>query len=298
MNSISKADKLVNKQIKKSHTGKKLTVKRVVEYFFTYLGLLIIAFIFFFPCLWLILASFSESGSMYTFKGFFPTSYSFDTFIKLFTDTTMYNYPRWFLNTLIIAVCSAVLGSLLVILTAYVISRFRFPARKGIMKITMVLGMFPSFMSMTAVYLLMTQFNLVNNIAGLILIYSAGAPMSYLTQKGFFDTISNSMYEAARIDGASNVKVFIKITIPIAMPMIVYTLLTSFTWPWSDFILPKLLLKNRDLYTVAVGLMSLGDTEFARFAAGSVFIAVPIVILYFCLVKFMVNGLTAGSVKE
>lgn len=298
MNSISKADKLINKQIKKSHTGKKLTVKRVVEYFFTYLGLLIIAFIFFFPCLWLILASFSESGSMYTFKGFFPTSYSFDTFIKLFTDTTMYNYPRWFLNTLIIAVCSAVLGSLLVILTAYVISRFRFPARKGIMKITMVLGMFPSFMSMTAVYLLMTQFNLVNNIAGLILIYSAGAPMSYLTQKGFFDTISNSMYEAARIDGASNVKVFIKITIPIAMPMIVYTLLTSFTWPWSDFILPKLLLKNRDLYTVAVGLMSLGDTEFARFAAGSVFIAVPIVILYFCLVKFMVNGLTAGSVKE
>lgn len=298
MNSISKADKLINKQIKKSHTGKKLTVKRVVEYFFTYLGLLIIAFIFFFPCLWLILASFSESGSMYTFKGFFPTSYSFDTFIKLFTDTTMYNYPRWFLNTLIIAVCSAVLGSLLVILTAYVISRFRFPARKGIMKITMVLGMFPSFMSMTAVYLLMTQFNLVNNIAGLILIYSAGAPMSYLTQKGFFDTISNSMYEAARIDGASNIKVFIKITIPIAMPMIVYTLLTSFTWPWSDFILPKLLLKNRDLYTVAVGLMSLGDTEFARFAAGSVFIAVPIVILYFCLVKFMVNGLTAGSVKE
>lgn len=298
MNSISKADKLINKQIKKSHTGKKLTVKRVVEYFFTYLALLIIAFIFFFPCLWLILASFSESGSMYTFKGFFPTSYSFDTFVKLFTDTTMYNYPRWFANTLIIAVSSAVLGSLLVILTAYVISRFKFPARKGLMKTTMVLGMFPSFMSMTAVYLLMTQFNLVNNIAGLILIYSAGAPMSYLTQKGFFDTISNSMYEAARIDGASNVKVFIKITIPIAMPMIVYTLLTSFTWPWSDFILPKLLLKNRDLYTVAVGLMSLGDTEFARFAAGSVFIAVPIVILYFCLVKFMVNGLTAGSVKE
>ncbi len=295
---ISKADKIINKQIKKSRVGRKVTPKKCADYFFTYLALIVIAVIFAFPVLWLILASFSESGSMYTFKGFFPSSYSTETFKKLFTDIEMYNYPRWFGNTLIIAVASAVLGSLLVILTAYVMSRFRFGSRKGIMKTTMVLGMFPSFMAMTAVYLLMTQFNMVDNLWGLVLIYSAGAPMGYLTQKGFFDTISNSMYEAARIDGASNFKVFIRITLPIAMPMIVYTLITSFTWPWSDFILPKLLLKNKDLYTVAVGLMSLGDTEFARFAAGSVFIAVPIIILYFCLVKYMVNGLTAGAVKE
>ncbi len=295
---ISKADKLINKRIKKSRISKRFTFKRFAECFFTYLGLLAIAAVFFFPVLWLILASFSESGSMYTFKGFFPSSYSVDTFVKLFTDTKTYNYPQWFLNTLIVAVCSSVLGSLLVILTAYVMSRFRFGSRKGIMKTTMVLGMFPSFMAMTAVYMLMTQFDMIDNLWGLVLIYSAGAPMGYLTQKGFFDTISNSMYEAARIDGASNFKVFIRITLPIAMPMIIYTLLTSFTWPWSDFILPKLLLKNKDMYTVAVGLMSLGDTEFARFAAGSVFIAVPIIVLYFCLVKYMVNGLTAGAVKE
>lgn len=298
MSSISKADKLINKQIRKSRTGRRFTVKKFCEYFFTYLALLAIAFIFAFPVIWLILASFSESGSMYTFKGFFPSSYSIETFKKLFTDTNMYDYPQWFLNTLIIAVSSAVLGGLLVILTAYVMSRFRFPARKEIMKLTMVLGMFPSFMAMTAVYLLMTQFDMINKLWGLVLIYSAGAPMGYLTQKGFFDTIPNSMYEAARIDGASNLKVFVKITLPIAMPMIVYTLITSFTWPWSDFILPKLLLKDKDMYTVAVGLMSLGDTEFARFAAGSVFIAVPIIVLYFCLVKYMVNGLTAGAVKE
>lgn len=298
MSSISRDDKLINKRIRKSRVSKRFTAKKFFEYFFTYLALLVIAFIFLFPVLWLVLASLSESGSMYTFKGFFPSSYSIETFKKLFTDTGTYNYPRWFGNTLIIAVGSSVLGSLLVILTAYVMSRFRFGARKGIMKTTMILGMFPSFMAMTAVYLLMTQFNMIDNLFGLILIYSAGAPMGYLTQKGFFDTISNSMYEAARIDGASNLKVFIKITLPIAMPMIVYTLITSFTWPWSDFILPKLLLKDKDLYTVAVGLMSLGDTEFARFAAGSVFIAVPIIILYFCLVKYMVNGLTAGAVKE
>lgn len=295
---ISKQDKLINARIRKGKVGARIKPKTAVEYFFTYFALLVVAAIFFFPCLWLILASFSDGGSIYDFKGFFPSAYSFETFSRLFTDTVTYNYPRWFINTLIVAVCAALIGTLLVILTAYVISRFRFPSRKSIVKITMVLGMFPSFMAMTAVYLLMTQFKLVNNLFGLVLIYSAGAPMGYLVQKGFFDTIPNAMYEAARIDGASNFKVFIKITLPLAMPMIIYTLLTSFTWPWSDFILPKLLLKNKDLYTVAVGLMSLGNTEFSRFAAGSIFIAVPIVVLYFCLIKYMVNGLTAGAVKE
>lgn len=263
----------------------------------TYLVLIMVSFIFLFPCLWLILASFSKSGSIYSFDGFFPSEYSLNTFRMLFTDTNMYNYPQWFRNTFFIAVMSSLLGSFLVILTAYTMSRFRFKGRKMIMKTTLILGMFPSFMGMIAVYIIMTQFGLINKMWGLILIYSANAPMGYLTQKGFFDTISSSIDEAARIDGATNFQVFMKINLPLSMPIIVYTALTSFTFPWSDFILPKLLLKEKDLYTVAVGLMSLGETEFARFAAGSVFVAVPIVILYFCLQRFLVNGMTAGAVK-
>ncbi|MBQ1681889.1 MAG: sugar ABC transporter permease [Agathobacter sp.] len=263
----------------------------------TYVLLIAVAFIFFFPCLWIILASLSKSGSIYSFDGFFPRSYSLATFKKLFTDTTMYNYPKWFLNTLMVATGSCILGTFLTILTAYTMSRFEFKARKPMMKITMVLGMFPSFMGMTAVYLLMTQFGLINQLWGLILIYAAGAPMGYLTQKGFFDTIPKAIDEAAKIDGATNLQIFTKINLPLAKPMIVYTALTSFTWPWSDFILPKLLLKEKNLYTVAVGLMSLDETEFARFAAGSVFIALPIVVLYFCLVRNMVNGIAAGAVK-
>lgn len=269
----------------------------LVDKIVTYLILIIVAFIFFFPCLWLILASFSKSGSIYSFEGFFPKSYSLDSFIKLFTDTKMYNYPKWFANTLFVAIGSCVIGTFLTILTAYTMSRFRFRMRKPMMKITMVLGMFPSFMGMTAVYILMTQFGLVNQLWGLILIYAAGAPMGYLTQKGYFDTISMSIDEAAKIDGATNLDVFLRINLPLAKPMIVYTALTSFIWPWSDFILPKLLLKEKDLYTVAVGLMSLDETEFARFAAGSVFIAVPIVILYFVLSRSMIDGIAAGAVK-
>lgn len=275
----------------------KIKWSRALDTGITYLLLMAVAFVFFFPCLWLILASFSKSGTIYSFQGFFPQEYSFASFQRLFTDTTMYNYPKWFLNTLFVAVGSCLLGTFLTILTAYTMSRFQFKMRKPIMKTTMVLGMFPSFMGMIAVYLLMTQFNLINHLWGLILIYAAGAPMGYLTQKGFFDTIPKAIDEAARIDGATNFQVFTKINLPLSKPIIVYTALTSFTWPWSDFILPKLLLKEKNLYTVAVGLMSLDETEFARFAAGSVFIAIPIVILYFFLVKYMVNGMAAGAVK-
>lgn len=276
----------------------KSKTKKILNILITYCVLIIVAFTFFFPCLWLILASFSKSGSIYTFDGFFPTAFSLDSFDKLFTDTVMYNYPKWFLNTLFIASMSCILGTLLTILTAYVMSRFRFRSRKAMTKTTLVLGMFPSFMGTIAVYLLMTQFNLINQQWGLILIYSGTAPMGYLTQKGFFDTIPYSIDEAARIDGASNFIIFVKFILPLSKPILVYTALTSFAWPWSDFILPKMLLIDNDLSTVAVGLMSLGETEFARFAAGSIIIAVPIIVLYFCLVKYMINGMSAGAVKE
>ncbi len=273
-------------------------VRKITDVIITYLILFVVSFVFLFPCLWLILASFSKSGSIYSFNGFFPSEFSLDTFKKLFTDTTMYDFPKWFVNSLIVGLFSSLFGTILVILTAYVISFFQFKARKPLMKITLVLGMFPSFMGMAAVYILMTQFKMVNSLWGLILIYSAGAPMGYLVQKGFFDTVPQSIYEAARIDGATNARIFRTLILPISKPIIVYTALTSFTWPWSDFILPKLLLKEKTNYTVAVGLMSLGETEFARFAAGSVFIAVPIVIFYFLLQKNLVSGLTSGASKE
>lgn len=279
----------------KRHTKK---VRKITDVVITYLILFVVSFVFLFPCLWLILASFSKSGSIYSFNGFFPSEFSLDTFKKLFTDTTMYDFPKWFVNSLIVGLFSSLFGTILVILTAYVISFFQFKARKPLMKITLVLGMFPSFMGMAAVYILMTQFKMVNSLWGLILIYSAGAPMGYLVQKGFFDTVPQSIYEAARIDGATNARIFRTLILPISKPIIVYTALTSFTWPWSDFILPKLLLKEKTNYTVAVGLMSLGETEFARFAAGSVFIAVPIVIFYFLLQKNLVSGLTSGASKE
>lgn len=271
--------------------------KYLIRKIIIYIILVLVSFIFLFPTLWVILASFSKSGSIYSLDGFFPSSYSLDSFKKLFTDTSLYNYPRWFMNTLLISSVSCIVGTFLVILTAYTMSRMNFSWKKKLNKTTIVLGMFPSFMGMIAVYILMTQFDLINKLSSLILIYSASAPLGYLTQKGFFDTIPKEIDEAARVDGASSFQIFKRIHLPLSKPIIVYTALTTFAWPWSDFILPKLLLKQKSLYTVAVGLMSLDETEFSRFAAGSVFIAVPIVLLYFLLVKNMVKGLTEGAVK-
>lgn len=276
----------------------KLVKKETIETILTYTVLIGVCFIFFFPVLWLIMASFSKSGSIYDFDGFFPKDFSMDGYKTLFTDTAMYDYPNWLKNTLFVSVLSSLIGTVLVILTAYVISRFQFRARRTLMKTALVLGMFPSFMGMTAVYLLMVNFGMINNLVGLVLIYAGGAPMGYLVQKGFFDTIPNSIYEAARIDGANNIRIFGKITMPLSKPILVYTALTSFAWPWSDFILPSLLLKNKDKWTVAVGLMNLDETQFVRFAAGAIFIAVPIVTLYFVLSKYLVTGVTAGAVKQ
>ena len=276
-----------------------LTLRRAVDNTLTYTALVTMSFVFLFPCLWLILASFSKSGSLYDTRGFFPASYSLQTFAALFTDDVngLYPYKRWFFNTLYVASMSCVLGTVLVILTGYVMSRFRFKGRDGIKRLTLVLGMFPGFMGMTAIYIIMAQLGLLNRLEALIFLYAGTAPMGYLVQKGYFDTIPFTIHEAARIDGATNLQIFPRIPLPLSKPMIVYTALTQFAWPWSDCLLPKLLLKNREQWTVAVGLFSMPETHFSRFAAGSVFIAVPIVILYFCLVKHIVNGLTAGAVK-
>ena len=263
----------------------------------THIILIAVCVVFVFPVLWLIMASFSKSGSIYDIEGFFPDTLSLSSYKTLFTDTKMYDYPNWLKNTLFVAVFASLIGTILVILTAYTISRFQFKSRKLLMKSTLVLSMFPSFMGMTAVYLIMVNFGLINQLWSLILIYAAGAPMGYLVQKGYFDTISNTIYEAARVDGATNFQVFTKVTLPLSKPIIVYTALTQFAWPWSDFILPNMLLKNKDLWTVAVGLVHLDETQFTRFAAGSVFIAVPIVALYFALSKFLVLGVSDGAVK-
>lgn len=270
------------------------TIKSVI----VYVIVLLISFIFAFPCIWLILSAFNANGSLLTLDGFFPEAYSFDTFKTLFTEKVEHDYMTWFWNTLFVAGISCVISTVLVLAVSYTMSRYRFKSRKQMMKITLLLNIFPNFMNMTALFVIMTQFDLINNLWGLILLYSSGATMGFLVQKGFFDTIPSTIYDAATLDGATDLRVFVSITLPLSKPMIVYTALTAFVWPWSDFMLPKLLLPDKSQWTVAIGLNWLDESKFSIFAAGSVFIAVPIVALYIALSKYLIQGGAAGAVKE
>ena len=270
------------------------TIKAVIVYAIV----LLISFIFAFPCIWLILSSFNANGSLLTLDGFFPESYSFDTFKTLFTEKVEHDYMTWFWNTLFVAGISCVISTVLVLAVSYTMSRYRFKSRKQMMKVTLLLNIFPNFMNMTALFVIMTQFDLINNLWGLILLYSSGATMGFLVQKGFFDTIPSTIYDAATLDGATDLRVFVSITLPLSKPMIVYTALTAFVWPWSDFMLPKLLLPDKSQWTVAIGLNWLDESKFSIFAAGYVFIAVPIVALYIALSKYLIQGGAAGAVKE
>lgn len=284
-------EKVISKKLK---IRPATTIKAVIVYAIV----LLISFIFAFPCIWLILSSFNANGSLLTLDGFFPEAYSFDTFKTLFTEKVEHDYMTWFWNTLFVAGISCVISTVLVLAVSYTMSRYRFKSRKQMMKATLLLNIFPNFMNMTALFVIMTQFNLINNLWGLILLYSSGATMGFLVQKGFFDTIPSTIYDAATLDGATDLRVFVSITLPLSKPMIVYTALTAFVWPWSDFMLPKLLLPDKSQWTVAIGLNWLDESKFSIFAAGSVFIAVPIVALYIALSKYLIQGGAAGAVKE
>lgn len=284
-------EKVISKKLK---IRPATTIRSVI----VYVIVLLISFIFAFPCIWLILSSFNANGSLLTLDGFFPEAYSFDTFKTLFTEKVEHDYMTWFWNTLFVAGISCVISTVLVLAVSYTMSRYRFKSRKQMMKVTLLLNIFPNFMNMTALFVIMTQFDLINNLWGLILLYSSGATMGFLVQKGFFDTIPSTIYDAATLDGATDLRVFVSITLPLSKPMIVYTALTSFVWPWSDFMLPKLLLPDKSQWTVAIGLNWLDESKFSIFAAGSVFIAVPIVALYIALSKYLIQGGAAGAVKE
>lgn len=266
-----------------------------------YIVLVILSVIWLFPILWIVLTAFREEQGYYV--GYFmPKGFTLNNFIQLFSEDSVIPFAKWWTNTLIVAIVCCVLNTIIILATAYVLSRTRFTGRVTIMKVLMVIGMFPGFMSMIAVYNILKGMGLAQNLMALIVIGVAGAAMGYQVCKGFFDTVPKSLDEAAIIDGATRFQIFTKISIPLAKPMIIYTMLTSFLAPWSDYIFPSMLFGDKQAsYTVAVGLKWMTDFRridvyYTQFAAGSLLIAVPIVILFIFLQKYYVEGLS-GAVK-
>ena len=220
-------------------------------------------------------------------------------------DSTNCDFVRWFMNTLTIALFCAVIQTVMVLSVSYTLSRMRFNGRKLIMNVVLVLGMFPGFLTMIVLYYLLKTMGLTQAgaIPGLILISCASSGMGYYISKGFFDTIPKSLDESARIDGATRFQVFLKIIMPMAKPIVIYTILMAFMGPWGDYVFASYVaFGHKASYNVAVGLYRWVNTNdyqgyFTKFCAGGVLVAIPITALFMALQKYYVEGVTGGAVK-
>ena len=274
--------------------------RRFIHNTIVHVVLAILALIWVFPILWVILTSFRAEKGSYV-STFFPQSFTLDNYVRLFTDTSILNFPQMFANTLFIAVCSCILSTFYVLAVSYCLSRLKFKLRKPYMNMAMILGLFPGFMFYFILKAIgLTEGNLIK--VALILCYSGGAGLGFQIAKGFFDTIPIAVDEAALLDGCTRWQIFSRITLPLSKPIIIYTVLTSFMAPWLDFIFAKVICRaNSDQYTIAIGLWKMLEKEYidswyTSFAAGAVLISIPIAILFLFMQRYYVDGVS-GAVK-
>ncbi|MDE9885520.1 sugar ABC transporter permease [Staphylococcus pseudintermedius] len=262
-----------------------------------------IAFMFvviLYPLLWTFGISLNPGTTLYGAK-MIPDNATFANYIYLLTDENS-QYLTWYKNTLLVASANALFSVIFVTLTSYAFSRYRFVGRKYGLITFLILQMFPVLMAMVAIYILLNTIGLLDSLLGLTLVYIGGSiPMNAFLVKGYFDTIPKELDESAKIDGASHMRIFFQIMLPLAKPILAVVALFNFMGPFMDFILPKILLRSPEKYTLAVGLFNFINHQYANnftvFAAGAIMIASPISIVFLFLQKCLVSGLTAGATK-
>ena len=279
-------------------------MKKTIDLVVRHLFLTFLVVIWLIPILWLLVTSFSGYKGINT-AHFFPQTWSLANYKALFFEPdSVVQYVAWFRNTLVIAIFTCIISTVFVLMVSYAMSCLRFKGRKELMSFGIILNMFPGVLSMIAVYFVMKSLGLTNSHLGMIIVYSAASGLGYLITKGFMDTISVSLREAAWLEGASEATIFLKIIIPLSKPMVVYTVINAFLVPWGDFVLAKLMLNSgiSTDWTIAIGLYnmlnkSLINKYFSIFCAGGVIVSIPISALFVLMQKFYVEGVTGGSVK-
>ena len=280
--------------------GMGMHAKRTLGNVIIYIILVLMSVIWLFPFVAIVLQSFRVESTWPT--GYIlPRTWGLDNYKALFNC----DFTKWYANTFLMAVIVAAVQTVFVLCMSYTLSRFRFKLREGLMRFMLILGMFPGMLTMIILYRILKDLGMTmaNAVPGLILVYVASSGMGYYVSKGYFDTISKSLDEAARIDGATRLQVLTKIMLPLSKPIVIYTILTAFMGPWGDFIFAKYISFNTSAgMNVAVGLnswLSLDqiDAKYTMFCAGGVTVAIPVTILFMCLQKYYVEGVTGGSVK-
>ena len=265
-----------------------------------YILLVVISVIWLLPFIFIVLQSFRvETRGPVGYVA--PQTWGLDNYMRLWTS----NFKTWYLNTFIIALVVALLQTIIVLCMSYTLSRFRFKMRGPLMRFMLILGMFPGMLTMIILYRVLKDLGLTqaNAVPGLILVYIASSGMGYYVSKGFFDTIPKSLDEAARVDGATRSQVLTKIILPLAKPIVIYTILTAFMGPWGDFVFARYIAFGTSSgYNVAVGMFDWLSKDqigqwYTTFCAGGVVVALPVAILFMCLQKYYVEGVTGGAVK-
>lgn len=289
----------MSKDLKKNHMSVK--TKSRIGNTIVYIVLVLISLIWLFPLFGLILESFRTETTMQV-SYLWPKKLGFDNYVRLFKKT---DFPRWFLNTGVMGVATAVIQTFFVLSMSYVLSRLRFKGRKGLMNVMLVLGMFPGFLTLLLIYKVFYDLGLTMNMApvGLIIVYCASSGMGYYISKGFFDTIPKSLDEAARVDGATRWQVFYKVIMPLSKPIVIYTVLMGFMAPWGDFMMASYLIhENSAGMNVAVGTFewlskTMVNSNYTLFCAAGVVVAIPVTAVFLMLQKYYVEGVTGGAVK-
>ena len=288
-----------NKRIKRSALGAKAS--RRLANTVIYIVLILITVIWLFPFFGIVMESFKVNTQMMDGE-LFPEVFGFDNYIRLFKET---DFLKWFGNTALMGVATALFQTLFVLMMSYTLSRLRFKGRKGLMNLMLILGMFPGFLTMILIYKVFYDLGLTMEMApvGLIIVYCASSGMGYYISKGFFDTIPKTLDEAARVDGATRFQVFYKVIMPLSGSIIVYTILMGFMAPWGDFMMASYIIhENSQGMSVAVGMYEWLsktnlNTHYTMFCAAGVIVAIPVTIVFLALQKYYVEGVTGGAVK-
>ena len=282
----------------KRHMG--LKASRTLANTLIYVLLIAISIIWLVPFFCIVLQSFRVE-STWQVGYVLPKVWGIDNYRNLFST----DFPRWYINTFVTAVCTALLQTVIVLCMSYTLSRFRFKMRGPLMRFMLILGMFPGMLSMIILYRVLKDLGLTqaNATPGLILVYIASSGMGYYVSKGFFDTIPKSLDEAARVDGATRFQVLKKIILPLSKPIVIYTVLTAFMGPWGDFVFARYISFGASAgMNVAVGLYNWLtpdqiNNNYTMFCAGGVLVAIPVTLLFLFLQKYYVEGVTGGAVK-
>ncbi|KWX75895.1 sugar ABC transporter permease [Paenibacillus riograndensis] len=266
-----------------------------------YLFILIMFVVILYPLLWVLGISLNPGTSMYS-ASIIPKHASLEHYKWLFTNPNS-DYLLWYKNTLIVASAKTVISLIVVLFFAYAFSRYQFVGRKNTLYVLMLIKIFPVLMGMVAIYILLSLIGLLDSLVGLILVYvGTSIPTHAFLVKGYFDTIPRDLDEAAKIDGAGHFRIFFQILLPLAVPIISVVALFNFMTPFMDFLLPSIVIRSPENYTLAVGLYNMVNHEFGntftRFAAGSILIAVPIAAVFLFFQRYLISGLTSGASKS